>query len=136
MPNGEMAMKANAGLWIDHREAIIIILSDAGARTKRIQSAVVKQHSQEMPADDLRQKEFTEHLTHYYDEVITYLRDAGAILIIGPGEAKGELKKRFEAHRSETRAITLETSDNMTEPQVAALVRRHYNQDALRGMQS
>ena len=32
----------------------------------------------------------------YYDEVIAVIRDAQAILILGPGEAKGELKKRLE----------------------------------------
>lgn len=127
-------MKANAGLWIDHREAIIVMLSGGGEETKRIQSDAEKKHAVEMPADDLRQKEHTEHLAHYYDAIIAHLRDAGAIVIFGPGEAKGELKKRFEVHRSETRLISVETSDNMTEPQIAARVRRHFRQDARRGI--
>lgn len=128
-------MKANAGMWIDHREAVIVVLSESeeGDVTKRILSAVEKKHAQEMPADDSRQKEFTEHLARYYDAVISYLQEAGSILIFGPGEAKGELKKRFEARSSEPRAITLETADNMTAPQVAAKVRRHFHQDAQRG---
>ncbi|MDD5303582.1 MAG: hypothetical protein PHS14_10790 [Elusimicrobia bacterium] len=127
-------MKTNAGLWIDHREAIIVTLSAGGEETKRIQSTAVKQHAVEMPADDLRQKEFTEHLAHYYDAIIAHLREAGAIVIFGPGEAKGELKKRFETHKSETRAIVMETTDNMTEPQVAARVRHHFHQDLRRGV--
>lgn len=127
-------MKANAGLWIDHREAVIVTLSAGGDETKRILSNAVKQHAVEMPADDLRQKEFTEHLAHYYDAIIAHLSEAGAIVIFGPGEAKGELKKRFEARKSETRSIAVETTDNMTQPQVAARVRRHYHQDARRGV--
>lgn len=127
-------MKANAGLWIDHREAFIVVLEGDEARTKHVVSSAAKQHAQEMPADDLRQKEFTEHLARYYDEVIAQLQDAGAIVIFGPGEAKGELKRRFETRRSETREITLETSDNMTEPQVAAKVRHHFHQDARRSI--
>lgn len=127
-------MKANAGLWIDHRKAIIVVLNGDGVQTKSILSSAAKQHAVEMPADDLRQKEFTEHLTRYYDEVIAYLQEAGEIVIFGPGEAKGELKKRFETRRSEIRTITVEPGDQMTEPQVAARVRNHFHQDARRGI--
>src|ERR1035438_3974024 len=108
-------MKTNAGLWIDHREAIIVVLSGTREETKRIQSTVEKQlrrsaepsngsfEAQEVPADDSREREYTGNLARYYDEIIAYLRDAGSILIFGPGEAKGELKKRFEKHPSGTR---------------------------------
>lgn len=129
-------MKSNAGMWIDHREAIIVVLSESeeGDVTKRILSAVEKKHAQEVPADDTRQKEFTEHLTRYYDAIISYLHGARSVLIFGPGEAKGELKKRFEARTDEARAITVETADNMTAPQVAARVRHHFHQDARRAV--
>ena len=123
-------MKTDAGMWIDHREAVIVVLSESeeGDVTKRILSAVEKKHAQEVPADDSRQKEFTEHLARYYDAIISYLHGARSILIFGPGEAKGELKKRFEARKDETRVITVETTDNMTAPQVAARVRNHFRQ--------
>ena len=119
-------MKSNAGVWIDHREAVIVVLSETGETTSRILSNIVKPHDQEAPPDDIRERAHKEHLSRYYEEVITFLHDAGAILIIGPGEAKAELKKRFETHKSETRAIEMETSDNMSEPQIAALVRRRF----------
>ncbi|MCR4294526.1 MAG: hypothetical protein NUW21_03255 [Elusimicrobia bacterium] len=125
-------MKSNAGLWIDHREAVIVVLRGSGEEIRRIPSAAARQHAAEMPPDDLRQKEFTEHLTRYYDEVIAHLRDVGSILIFGPGEAKGELKKRFETHKSEDRPITVETTDNMTAPQIAARVREHFEPAARR----
>lgn len=132
-------MKANAGLWIDHREAVIVVLSENGETTTRVQSAAESQrHEQaangQVPADDLRDKAFSQHLAHYYDEVIARLRDAGSILIIGPGEAKGELKKRFALRKGDTRAISVETADNMTEPQVVAEIRRHYHAGARRGV--
>lgn len=128
-------MKTNAGMWIDHREAIIVVLSESeeGDVTKRILSAVEKKHAQEMPADDSRQREFTEHLARYYDAIISYLQEARSILIFGPGEAKGELKKRFEARKDEARTIEVETTDNMTEHQVAARVREHFRQESRRG---
>lgn len=129
-------MKTNAGLWIDHREAIIVVLSKTGEATKRILSGVEKQHAQEVPADDIRERVHTEQLSHYYAEIMSHLSEAGSILIFGPGEAKGELKKQFETQKSETRSIALETTDNMTEAQVAARVRRHFHRDGERASSS
>jgi len=137
-------MKTNAGLLIDHREAIIVVLSKTGEEIMRIQSAVEKQLRragepssgsfvpQEVPADDSRERAYTGHLAHYYDAIISHLREAGSILIFGPVEAKGELKKQFEKHKSETRAIVVETADKMTEPQIVAQVRHHFHEDASR----
>ena len=137
-------MKPNAGLWIDHREAIIVVLAETGEQTKVIQSSVEKQLRragepssgsfvpQEVPRDDTRERAYTGHLAHYYDAIIAYLHDAGSIVILGPGEAKGELKKRFEKHKSDTRTIAMETADKMTEPQVVAHIRHHFHEDAAR----
>jgi hypothetical protein len=44
--------------------------------------------SQQMSADDSRQRTLTGHLNIYYDAVIASIRDAESILIFGPGEAK------------------------------------------------
>jgi len=132
-------MKANAGLWIDHREAVIVVLSENGETTTRIKSAAEDSHAGQaangqVPSDDLRDRAFSAHLTRYYDDVIAHLRDAGAIFIIGPGEAKGELKKRFGVHKGDTRLISVETADNMTQPQVVAHIRGHYHAGAKRGV--
>jgi hypothetical protein len=131
-------IKTNAGIWIDHREAIIVVLNGTLEKTERIQSTVEKQlrrtgepgqgrfESQEVPADDSRQREYTGQLARYYDAIISRLRDSESILIFGPGETKGELKKRFERHLDASRTITLETTDKMTEPQIVAMVRHHF----------
>ena len=130
--------KAEAGLWIDHREAVIVVLSKSGEQTKRIQSSAETQlrrsgepsigrfEYQAVPSDDSRQREYTGHLARFYDEIISFLRDAGTVLIFGPGEAKGELKKRFEKAKAGTRIVTAETDDKMTEPQIVAHVRHHF----------
>lgn len=134
-------MKTNAGLWIDHREAIIVKLMDKGIETKRIESAAEKQQRrsgepdngpfepQLVPADDSRQREYTGQLTRYYDAIISYLRDAGSIFMFGPGETKGELKKRFEKRAVGQRLITLETTDKMTEAQIVDMVQHHFQSE-------
>jgi hypothetical protein len=61
----------------------------------------------------------------YYDAVIACIRGAEAILIFGPGDAKGELKKRLESNDLGGRIISIETVDKMTDRQIAAKVRQH-----------
>jgi stalled ribosome rescue protein Dom34 len=138
------SFKVEAGLWVDHREALIVVLSKTGAETKRIQSNVQKQlrrsgepsvgrfEYQEVPADDSRQRAYSGYLARYYDEIVTYLRDAGTILIFGPGEAKGELKKRFEKECPGAHIVTTETTDKLTEPQIVANVRHHFDPAAVK----
>ena len=139
--NGE-SLKVEAGLWVDHREALIVVLSKTGEETKRIQSNAQKQlrrtgepsigrfEYQEVPADDSRQRAYSGYLSRYFDEIIAYLRDAGAILIFGPGEAKGKLKKRFAKECPGAHIVVMETTDKMTEPQIVAHVRQHFESAA------
>jgi hypothetical protein len=142
--NKTVSLKAEAGLWIDHREAFIVVLSKTGEETKRIQSNVEKQlrrsgepftgraENQEVPADDSRQREYTGHLARYYDEIVSHLGETEAVLIFGPGEAKGELKKRFEKVKTGAQTVTMETTDKMTDPQIVAHVRHHFDHEAPR----
>ena len=84
--------------------------------------------SQQVPADDSRQKTFTGHLNIYYDAVIACIRNAEAILIFGPGEAKGELKKRLERNNLGGCIVGIQTVDKMTDRQIAAKVRQYFPQ--------
>jgi hypothetical protein len=135
-------MKTLAGLWIDHREAVVVLLSGEKQETKRITSHVEKQlrrsgrspsqdrfESQLVPADDSREREFTGHLGNYYDEVISCIRPAEEILLFGPGEAKGELRKRIERNKLDLRITCFETTDKMTDRQILQKVKRHYSME-------
>ena len=126
-------MKKQIGLWIDHRETGIVAIEDQGEETRRIESGMEKHvrfsggsGSGDHSADDQRDRQFTDHLNRYYDEVISAIREAGAILIFGPGEAKGELKKRLESKKLGERIVSIETVDKMTDRQIAAKVRQHF----------
>jgi hypothetical protein len=134
------ALKTFAGLWIDHREAVIVLASPNAHETKRITSGGEKQlhrfgrspsaapfEQRLVPADDSPEREYTRNLeNYYYDEVISCLGQASAILLFGPGEAKGELKKRIERDKPGLRINRLETADKMTERQIIQKVRQHY----------
>ena len=132
-------MKTKVGLWIDHRKAIIVTVTDKGEELGLIISRVEKQRRRSgdsplkgpyephhVQAEDSRQRTFTGHLNIYYDAVIGSIRDAESILIVGPGEAKGELKERLEKHGLGGRIVAIETVDRMTDRQVAAKVRQYF----------
>lgn len=69
---------------------------------------------------------FTSHLDVYYDAVIARIGDAESILIFGPGEAKGELRKRIEKGALRGRIRRVDVADKMTGRQIAAKVRQHF----------
>jgi hypothetical protein len=126
-------MKRQAGIWIDHKEAFVVFIGEGAEETKRLESGVEKHvrfsgrsASQEGSADDQRDRQFAAHLGKYYDEVISHVRDAESILLFGPGEAKGELEKRLASQGLGARIVGVETVDKMTDHQIAAKVREHY----------
>jgi len=132
-------MKKVAGLWIDHRKAVIVIVGEEKEEIRLIISKIEKQlgrsggvrsttpfESQQVPADDSRERKFTGLLKIYYDAVIACIHDTEAILIFGPGEAKGELKEHLERHHLGERIVAIETVDKMTDRQIAAKVRKRF----------
>jgi hypothetical protein len=132
-------MTTRVGLWIDHRKAAIVAVTDKGQETRLVISKTEKHPSRtgdsplkgrheprQVPADDSRQNSFTGHLNLYYDAVIACIRDADGILIFGPGEAKGELQKRLKKVNLGGRIVGVEAVERMTDRQIAAKVRQQF----------
>ena len=126
-------------MWIDHRKAIVVAVTDKGEETGLVISKVEKQlrragdspmkgpyEASQVPSDDRRQRAFSGHLDLYYDAVIACIGDADSIMIFGPGEAKGELKDRLERNNLGERIASVETVARMTNRQISAKVRRHF----------
>jgi ABC-type branched-subunit amino acid transport system substrate-binding protein len=133
-------MAIKAGVWIDHRQAIVVLVTDAGNETKKIPSDIgrsgrpagsskskEKRYTpSDFVAEDKVERKLDSQLKTYYDEVIACVRGAEAILIIGPGEAKGQFLKRLKNEKIRGRIVELETSDKMTDRQIAAKVGEHF----------
>jgi hypothetical protein len=129
-----------AGIWLDHREAVIVMTAAPNEHTVRVLSHVEKHaqrtgdsplkgpyESRQVPADDKRQRALTGELNHYYDAIILAVGDAQPLLIFGPGEAKGELKKRLESKGLGARIAAIETADKLTDSQIGARVRKYFS---------
>ena len=126
-------MKKEIGLWIDHSKAIIVTINGNGEEIKKITSNAEKRvrykggsSSQGSAGEDVRDRKLGNQLNDFYDEVIAYIREADSIHIFGPGEAKGELKNRFEHVGLKTDNLALATVDKMTDRQISAKVREHF----------
>jgi stalled ribosome rescue protein Dom34 len=127
----EKSMKNNVGVWIDHRKAVIVSLGEKREEIREIPSDMEKHirfsgGAQVASAEDQRDRRFTGHLDKYYDKVALCIRDADSILILGPGEAKGEFEKRLRAESFGARIVGIETMDKMPYDQLAAKVREHF----------
>ena len=125
-------MEKQIGLWIDHRKAVIVIVTEEGEELKKISSNMEKhvrftggRASEDGSTEDVRDRQFGNHLNSYYDEVIAVIRGADSIQIFGPGEAKGELEKRLEREGLKAHIFAIETVDKMTDRQISAKVRDH-----------
>ena len=126
-------MKKQAGLWIDHRKTVVVLVTDEGEEIKKITSGVEKHvrfkgatASEGGSTEDVRDRQFGNHLNSYYDQIIAVVRDADSIQIFGPGEAKGELEKRLESEGLKGHIVGVETVDKMTDRQISAKVRERF----------
>ena len=130
-------MKKEVGVWIDHKKAVIVtgdggtiekleskmeeyVKTNGGIHGKTPSGALI------FPAEDQRDRHFAEHLNKYYAAVIAQIRDAVAILIFGPGEAKFELEKRLRHVELHKHIIGIESTDKLTDRQIAAKVRNFF----------
>jgi len=65
------------------------------------------------------EERYGQHLDHYYDEVISHLGQPEALLILGPGEAKLQLKERLSHSKALSRCVVrIETTDKLTDSQI------------------
>ena len=109
-------MTINAGVWIDHHKAVILLITDEGEDMRQI----VSNDNQTAPAA----RKVESYLDKYYDEVITCLQNADSIWILGPGKAKRELKKRIQGQKLKGNIARVDTVDEMSDHEIAEHVRQ------------
>lgn len=133
-------MSRKVGIWIDHKKAVIVSVSDGRVTSRTLESEVgpharysgrAGYPTQDGPQDGAGEKRFEERhgqrLDRYYDEVIGLLGQPEMLLIFGPGEAKQELKERLTRSKAlSERVVDVETTDKLTDPQIVAKVKEYY----------
>lgn len=132
-------MSLRAGVWVDHSQAIVVLMKDDGEEIKKISSNAHRPFAsaggpgsdqpnrrQGHVSEQRQEHKFMNELNAFYDEVLTCLRGADPLLILGPGEAKGEFSKRLKFRKFPALDVELETADKLTDRQIAAHVRQYF----------
>jgi stalled ribosome rescue protein Dom34 len=122
----------NIGIWIDHQRAVLVSVASGQATTKTVDSHVPSHPHYSGQQDGGGEKRYEQrhshHLDRFYDEVVGHLATPTALLIFGPGEAKLELKAHVARSKAlATCVIDVETADTLTEPQIVAKVKAHFD---------
>lgn len=121
----------NAGIWIDHKRAVIVTVSEGRVASEALESDVEahpRYSGQQGGGGERKYEErHGQHLDRYYDEVISRLGHLDGLLIFGPGEAKRELKARLSRSKAPSaRTIAIETADELSDLQIVAKVQQHF----------
>jgi hypothetical protein len=127
----EDAMSRETGIWIDHKKAVIVNISGDRVSTTTLSSGVAPHPrwvgSQEGSGEKKYEERHQHDLDRYYDEVISQVGEPDALLLIGPGEAKLELKDRLgRSTVLSEKIVAVESADKLTDPQIVARVKEHY----------
>jgi stalled ribosome rescue protein Dom34 len=124
-------MSNHVGMWIDHKQAVIVSVSADRVSTTVVESQVGAHPHFGGQQDGGGEKKYEERHTHrlerFYDEVIRQMGAPDEILVLGPGEAKVEFEARLnQSHPKARREITVEAADKLTDSQLVARVKEHF----------
>jgi len=88
-------VKPQIGIWIDPHQAILVTNPEHHADISRVVAAHAPQENAYARASRYQEAATAEA---FYDDVVDHLRDASALLLVGPGAAKFDLQERLVAH--------------------------------------
>lgn len=132
---------SKVGIWLDHREAALVEISDKGICTRFIQSGV-EEHINEKRgsrsktpygpqgvfAEDKVDRRNQNQLNQYYSEVASGINNADSLYIFGPAEAKQEFAKYLEQNQAKKPTkVEVATADRMTETEIIEAVKKHFH---------
>ena len=109
-------------VWMDSKKAMLFNLTAQGAKS-HLENEGPDHHTQKK--DQLTDS----NLNHFYKNLAAALKDAGEILILGPGNSKDHFKTHVEKHHTADlakRIVGLENSDHPTENQILATGRKFF----------
>jgi hypothetical protein len=134
-------MNRQIGLWIDHKQAYLIWYE--GSRVDIIPSNITPPDhysggtqlggklTQKGDSELHHNDRYRVQLNRFYKQVISALKDAASIFIMGPGKAKIEFESMLKKHKAmKDRLVKVETADKMTKNQMIARVKKFYENQA------
>ncbi len=116
------------GIWLDHTIAHIIVLNNNSITSNTIESLSLQGEKQNFGKDEsLKHNTEQDQLSDYFNRLSAVIKDYQEVLLFGPTNAKTELFNllKEDSHFNSVK-IEIETSDNLTENQMHAFVKEHF----------
>lgn len=110
-------------IWIDREHAKIFHFSNEKMERKNFKSKHAEHHTHRMEQAEHQRQEQA-----FFSEIVTSLRDAAHILILGPGVSKHHFQNYLMEHLPllAKRIVGCEPVDHPTDPQIAAYARKFF----------
>lgn len=142
-------MKKYIGIWVNHKKAVIVTKKrpersyeeDVEITVAKISSNVERKvrlaggsrtrntpwGPQEVAVEGKIEARQKQQLRKFYHRIIEFIKDVDKIMVMGPGEAKLELKKEVEKSKALIpKIVGVHFSDKMTNNQIAAKVKSYF----------
>ena len=129
MTNNNHSTTRQIAIWVDHQEAILAkFQNEQLTREEEIDSEVSPRTHGGGWSQHRIEAHRHEQLNHFYDEVVEHLGTVDRILILGPGQAKHELRARIEHHKGlRGKVVDLKTTDKITEEQFIQEAKEYFD---------
>ncbi len=116
--------------WIDHAEAHIIHFNPEAPESEAVKIASSYTHGHNKAGVDKAVN--PGDAVHYFDAVADAVKDAGAILVVGPGMEKLALMKHLikNQHLVAEKVFSVETVDHPNDAQLQAYARKYFDKNA------
>jgi len=119
MSNHNHINNRQIAIWVDHQEAFLAKFQDEQLSREE---EIISETDTDTHGRGWQRHHFETHhheqLKHFYDEIVEHLGTVDEILIMGPGQAKHELRKRIEHHKGlRGKVVDLKTTDKISEDQ-------------------
>jgi len=116
----------HAVIWIDHKEAHVMFLSEDASEAEIIKSKSTHAHLHHK-ANEIGSRKVALD-SKYLHSVIQAVKESKEILILGPGSAKLELIKHAHKHDAQIaeKIVGVETVDHPTDKEILAHARKFF----------
>ncbi len=115
---------SNVVLWLDSEKATIFNLTAAEIEKSQLEKTNHNHHT-----INKKDNKGDSDGEHFYRDLAIQLKEAGQLLIMGPGLAKNHFKTHLETHHTgdlAKRIVGMETVDHPTDNQIVAVARKFF----------
>ena len=121
--------KLHAGVWLDNANAIIIAnTSENESGDYSIQNKVKSKANRGAGSEHSMNNAKQADIHKYYKSVSTLLLNYDEVLVFGPGKAQEQFKNHLtEDAQFKDKKITIDSAEQLTDPQMIAKVREFFN---------